>query len=70
MEPEKKQKATIRPVSRHILILCLGSIVVLCIGAEIVLVLLAQETSEALLAIASTATGALAGSLLPGSDPE
>jgi hypothetical protein len=58
----------IKRATRQALVLMLGSIVVLCIVAEVVLVIMTHETSEALLAIASSATGALAGAMLPSAE--
>ena len=55
----------VKPETRQLIVLGLGSIVVIAIGAEIFLAWLGHDTSEALLAVASTATGALAGGLIP-----
>ena len=48
----------------------LGSIVIAAMVTEIVLIWMGHETSEAILAIASTATGALAGLAIPKADGE
>ena len=54
------------PETRQVIIWALGSIVVIAISAEILLMWIGHETSEAILAIASSATGALAGLAVPG----
>ena len=54
-----------QPLTRQLLVFSIGSIAVICIASEIILIWLGHETSEALLSIASTATGALAGAMIP-----
>ena len=54
-----------QPLTRQLIVFAIGSIAVVSIASEILLIWLGHETSEALLSIASTATGALAGAMIP-----
>ena len=53
---------------RHTIIWCLMLVIAMCIGAEVFLVWLHQGNDEALLTIASTCAGALAGMAIPRAD--
>ena len=55
----------LQPQTRQQIIWVIGTIVLVAIIAEIVLTVFTEQTSEALLAIASVGVGALAGALLP-----
>jgi hypothetical protein len=54
------------PFTRRMIVFSLGALAFWSIVGEVTLVVMGFETSEALLSIASVATGALAGGLLPG----
>lgn len=59
---------SITPSTRRLIVFSLAFIAFCSIATEITLIVLGYNTSEALLSIASVATGALAGGLLPGED--
>ena len=56
----------VTPSTRRLIVVALGTVACLAIVGEIALVVYELPTSEALLAIATGATGALAGAMLPG----
>ena len=57
----------VQPKTRRLIVYSLGGIALSAIGAETAIVLLGYDSSEALLAIVSGATGGLAGALIPTS---
>ena len=69
MTDEHSNGGRITPRNRRAIIYALSLISLVAIIAEVLLTVIANETSEALLSIASVGVGALAGAMLPGSDP-
>ena len=61
-----KKNGKLTPFTRRMIVFSLAAIAFWSIVGEVVLIVMGFETSEALLSIASVATGALAGGLLPG----
>jgi len=66
LDEKNKKHGKITPFTRRIIVFSLALIAFWSIIGEVALVVLGYQTSEALLSIASVATGALAGGLLPG----
>lgn len=58
----------ITPQTRRAIIYSLGVVALAAIIAEVVIVLVGDTASEALLTVAATAVGGLAGIALPGRD--
>ena len=69
MNEEVSKSGRITPQNRRAIIYALSTISLVAIIAEVFLTIIANQTSEALLSIASVGVGALAGAMLPGSDP-
>ena len=61
----EERVAGISPRTRRTILRLLGGIAIICIIAEAIMLYLGVTTSEALLTIAATATGALAGMARP-----
>lgn len=70
VEPEVQELVSegITPRTRRMIIVALAVIALASIVAEVLIVLLGQTSSDALLTIAATAVGGLAGIALPGHD--
>ena len=58
----------VTPQTRRLIIFVLGGIAALAIIAEALLLILGETTSEALLTVAATAVGGVAGLAVPGRD--
>ena len=68
-EPHETPLPTgITPKTRRTILVLLGAIAALCIVAETALLVVGVTTSEALLTIAATAVGGLAGMAVPPSE--
>ena len=62
------EEAAISPRTRRIIVYVLGFIALACIVAEVVLATLGESTSDAIMTVAATAVGGIAGLAIPDRD--
>lgn len=66
---EEIQQYGISPGTRRLIVWCLATIAVVCVGAEVLLAMFSADASDALMAIAATAVGGIAGLAVPPPPP-
>ena len=62
------EAAGVTPFTRRIIIYVLGFLALACIIAEVVLAALGEQTSDAIMTVAATAVGGIAGLAIPDRD--
>ena len=63
------QQYGISPSTRRLIVWCLATIAIVCVGAEVLLAMFGANASDALMAIAASAVGGIAGLAVPPSPP-
>ena len=69
MSDDQLPKGTIHPRTRRLIVITLGVIATICIIAEVALAGIGAQASDALMAVAASCTGGIAGLAVPPSPP-